>query len=47
MKSSMEFWDKFASRYAKSPIRDEKTYQKKLAITQEHFQSDFWVSHPM
>lgn len=40
MKESKEFWDKTAPRYAKSPIRDEKTYQKKLAITQEYFRPD-------
>lgn len=43
MKESKEFWNKGAPRYAKSPIRDEKTYQKKLAITQEYFRSDWSV----
>lgn len=36
MKNSREFWDKAARRYAKSPIRDEKSYQRKLAITREY-----------
>ncbi|WP_417529648.1 class I SAM-dependent methyltransferase [Marinobacter lipolyticus] len=43
MKSSKEFWDKSAPRYAKSPVRDEETYQKKLAITQGYFQPDWSV----
>lgn len=43
MKNSKEFWDKTARRYAKSPVRDEETYQKKLAITQEYFQPDWSV----
>ncbi|MEX0731735.1 MAG: methyltransferase domain-containing protein [Aquisalimonadaceae bacterium] len=43
MKSSQKFWDKVAPRYAKSPIRDEKSYQKKLAITQEYFRPDWSV----
>ncbi|MBE9080304.1 class I SAM-dependent methyltransferase [Romeria aff. gracilis LEGE 07310] len=43
MKNPKEFWDKTASRYAKSPVRDEKSYQKKLAITQEYLQPDWSV----
>ncbi|WP_027328713.1 class I SAM-dependent methyltransferase [Marinimicrobium agarilyticum] len=43
MKESKEFWDKGAHRYAKSRIRDEASYQKKLAITQEYFQPDWSV----
>lgn len=35
MKNSKEFWDKSAEKYIKSPIKDEATYQQKLAITQE------------
>lgn len=37
MKDSKQFWDKSAKRYVKSPIKDEATYQKKLAITREYF----------
>jgi len=37
MKDSKQFWDKSAKRYAKSRIKDEATYQKKLAITREYF----------
>ncbi|SHE75552.1 Methyltransferase domain-containing protein [Microbulbifer donghaiensis] len=43
MKDSKAFWDKTAPRYAKSKIRDEKTYQKKLALTQEYFRPDWSV----
>ena len=43
MKSSKEFWDKSAQRYAKSLVRDEASYQKKLAITQGYFQPNWSV----
>lgn len=43
MIGSKEFWDKNAPRYAKSPIRDEETYRKKLAITQDYFKPDWSV----
>lgn len=43
MKNSKEFWDKSAPRYAKSPVRDEETYHKKLAITQGYFRPDWSV----
>ena len=43
MKSAETFWDKAAARYAKSPIRDEASYQKKLAITRDYFQPDWSV----
>lgn len=43
MKASKEFWDKSARRYAKSPVRDEETYRKKLAITQGYFQPQWSV----
>jgi ubiquinone/menaquinone biosynthesis C-methylase UbiE len=39
MKDSKQFWDKSAEKYVKSPIKDEATYQKKLAITQEYLNS--------
>ncbi|WP_444940999.1 class I SAM-dependent methyltransferase [Microbulbifer sp. ZKSA004] len=38
-----KFWDKTAARYAKSPIKDLKSYKRKLAITQEYFQADWSV----
>jgi ubiquinone/menaquinone biosynthesis C-methylase UbiE len=37
MAESDKFWDKTAERYAKSPVSDEATYQKKLAETQRFF----------
>jgi ubiquinone/menaquinone biosynthesis C-methylase UbiE len=43
MKSPQRFWDKIARRYARSPVRDEKSYQKKLAVTQAYFQPDWSV----
>ena len=43
MKSSKEFWDKSAQRYAKSRVRDEASYQKKLAITHGYFQPNWSV----
>lgn len=35
-KSSARFWDRMANRYARSPIADEASYQKRLQITREH-----------
>lgn len=43
MISPQKFWDKAAPSYARSPVRDEKSYQKKLAITQEYFRPDWSV----
>lgn len=43
MKSPQKFWDKAAPRYAKSPVRDEESYQKKLAITQQYFRPEWSV----
>lgn len=43
MKSPQKFWDRMASGYAKSPVRDEASYQKKLAITQEYFRPEWSV----
>lgn len=39
---SVRFWDRFAERYAKKPIGDSDTYQKKVALTQAYLtpQSD-------
>ncbi|UYG04947.1 class I SAM-dependent methyltransferase [Halomonas sp. LR3S48] len=36
MNNARTFWNKSAARYAKSPIRNESAYRKKLAITQEY-----------
>ncbi|MDJ0747943.1 MAG: class I SAM-dependent methyltransferase [Woeseiaceae bacterium] len=43
MYKSEKFWNKTASRYAKSQISDEATYQRKLAETQEFFRPDMRV----
>ncbi|MHC9509755.1 class I SAM-dependent methyltransferase [Kangiella sp. M94] len=43
MKDSKDFWDKSAEKYIKSPIKDEATYQKKLAITREYLKSDWQI----
>ena len=43
MYKSEKFWDKTAERYAKSPISDEATYQKKLAETRSFFRPDMRI----
>jgi len=43
MTRSDKFWDKTAERYAKSPVSDEATYQKKLAETQSFFSPDMRI----
>ena len=43
VKDSKTFWDKTARRYAKSPVRDMDTYQKKLSLTQGYFRPDWRV----
>ncbi len=43
MKSSAEFWDRIAERYAKKPVADEAIYQKKLQITREYLRPDMEV----
>ena len=40
---SDKFWDKIADRYAKRPVADEATYQKKLEVTREYFRPDMEV----
>lgn len=37
------FWDRIANRYARSPIADEATYQRKLAETREYLRPDMTV----
>ena len=37
MTKSEKFWDKAAERYAKTPISDETSYQKKIVETQSFF----------
>ena len=43
MSRSDRFWDKAAEKYAKSPIGDEATYQKKLAETQSYLGPDMRI----
>jgi ubiquinone/menaquinone biosynthesis C-methylase UbiE len=43
MSKSEKFWDKIAERYAKSPVSDEATYQKKLAETQSFFRPNMCI----
>ncbi|MDN3640874.1 class I SAM-dependent methyltransferase [Simiduia curdlanivorans] len=43
MIDSKKFWDKSAEKYIKSPVKDEATYQKKLAITREYLRADSTV----
>jgi ubiquinone/menaquinone biosynthesis C-methylase UbiE len=38
-----KFWDWTAARYAKSPIRDQEAYQKKLAVTRNYLRPDMRV----
>ncbi len=37
------FWDKIADRYAKKPVADEATYQKKLEVTRDYLRADMEV----
>jgi len=43
MNESATFWDKIAERYAKQPVADEASYQKKLEYTQKLFRPDMEV----
>lgn len=43
MSESDKFWDKTAEKYAKSPVADEATYQKKLAETQSYLGPDMRI----
>ena len=40
MKDNAGFWDKRAEKYAKKPVADQETYNKKLQITRTYFQND-------
>jgi ubiquinone/menaquinone biosynthesis C-methylase UbiE len=37
------FWDRIAERYARRPVADEATYQRKLAKTREYLRPDMQV----
>ena len=43
MDKSAPFWDKIADRYAKQPVADEESYQKKLGKSREFFRPDMEV----
>ncbi len=43
MSTSDKFWDSKAEGYAKSPVSDEETYQKKLSETQATFSPEMRV----
>ena len=43
MVKSDKFWDRSAEKYAKSPVSDEATYQRKLKETQSFFTADMHV----
>ena len=40
---SSRFWNKVAEKYAKQPVADEASYQKKLEITRGYFRPDMDV----
>ena len=40
---SARFWDRIAERYARSPIKDEAAYQRKLDVTRGYLRSDMEV----
>jgi ubiquinone/menaquinone biosynthesis C-methylase UbiE len=40
MSPSPRFWDRIARRYARQPIGDEASYQRKLETTRSHLRSD-------
>jgi ubiquinone/menaquinone biosynthesis C-methylase UbiE len=43
MSDSQKFWDKTAERYAKSPVSDQETYQRKLDETRSFLREDMQV----
>jgi len=43
MKQQSKVWDRFAKRYARSPVADEDAYQKKLQVTREYLRPDMEV----
>ena len=40
MRDSAGFWNKRAEKYAKKPVADQETYNKKLQITRTYFHND-------
>ena len=43
MKSAKAYWDKAAPRYARHPVKDELSYQKKLSLTRQYLRPDWSV----
>ena len=43
MNRESRFWDRIATRYSKSPVSDEESYQKKLRVTREYLRPDMEV----
>jgi ubiquinone/menaquinone biosynthesis C-methylase UbiE len=43
MPQQSRFWDKIAEKYAKQPVADEASYQKKLLVTREYLRPDMEV----
>lgn len=43
MDRSAKFWDNIAERYAKQPVADEASYQKKLEVTQGYLKPEMEV----
>lgn len=43
MQKDSRFWDWMAERYARSPVADEASYQKKLEVTREYLRPDMEV----
>ncbi|MFK8048770.1 MAG: class I SAM-dependent methyltransferase [Halioglobus sp.] len=43
MTQTAKFWNKMAERYAKSPIKDEEAYQRKLEVTRSYFRPEMNV----
>ncbi|MGI9450652.1 MAG: class I SAM-dependent methyltransferase [Geminicoccaceae bacterium] len=43
MDRSARFWDRVAKRYARTPVADEATYQRKIEITRGYFRPNIEV----
>ena len=43
MDYSTKFWNRIANYYAKKPVADEASYQKKLAVTQSYFRPEMKI----
>lgn len=43
MQATVKFWDRIAPKYAKTPIRDMRVYERKLEITQQYLNRDMDV----